>query len=172
MKFGTVPATVAVQRSLDLCAPLFAAAVQRTLARLVGGPTEMVFETLRTPERQSFLYGFGRDYDDGRGKVTKARTSLTSWHGYGLACDVVEKDTTPWAVPDGFWGALGEAAEAEGLAWGGRWTHRSADGIIVPAPDLPHLQWAVCPASPTADDIWLLHQSGLPAVWNKYGAAA
>ena len=42
------------------------------------GLDAIVAETLRTDERQEFLYGFGRDYDDGRGIVTHSRAA-TSW---------------------------------------------------------------------------------------------
>lgn len=160
MKFGVVPPEVPVQRSLDVCAPAFARAVRTMMQLLEGGPQETVFETLRTEARQSFLYRFGRDYDDGRGRVTNAPTALTSWHGFGLACDVVEKDATPWAVPVGFWNAIGDAARTAGLFWGGAWLH----------PDLPHVQWGKCPNSPTEEDRALLKTHGMPAVWKKYGA--
>ena len=158
--FGHVPPEVPVTRSLARCAPKFAAAVQAMMVRLAGGLEERVFETLRTEERQAFLYGFGRTYDDGRGTVTNARTSLKSWHGFGLACDVVEKDATPWSAPVGFWNQLGEAAEECGLTWGGRWTK----------PDLPHVQWGKCPATPTEADRALCAAEGIEAVWRKYGA--
>lgn len=160
-KFGIVPLEVPVQRSLDLCAPRFAAAVRAMLADLAGDREEWAFETLRTPERQRFLYGFGRDYDDGRGKVTNAQTALYSFHGYGLAVDIVEKDATPWDAPIGFWNAIGEAAEKHGLTWGGRWR----------TPDLPHVQWGKCPKSPSAADRALFESGGMRAVWQKYGAA-
>lgn len=161
MKFGVVPPEVPVQRSLDLCAPKFAAAVRAALASIPDrGLGERVFETLRTEERQQFLYGFGRTYDDDRGIVTNANTALYSWHGFGLACDVVEKDGTPWDAPETFWQALGGAAEANGLVWGGRWAHR----------DRPHVQWARCPVSPTQADRELFESDGIQAVWEKYGA--
>lgn len=159
-KFGTVPPEVPVQRSLTLCAPKFASAVTALVAHLNGGLTEMVFETLRTEARQTFLYGFGRDYDDGRGKVTNARSALYSWHGFGLAVDVVEKDATPWNAPPTFWNAIGDAADATGLTWGGRWSK----------PDLPHVQWGGCPASPSDADRALFASGGMEAVWRKYGA--
>lgn len=158
-KFGTVPKEVPVQRTGAGCAPKFVERITALLARLDDG-RELPFEWLRTAERQAFLYGFGRDYDDGRGKVTNAKTQFFSWHGFGLACDVVEKDATPWSAPPTFWNALGEAAEAEGLVWGGRWHH----------PDLPHVQWAGCPVSPTDADRTLVANEGLVAVWRKYGA--
>lgn len=159
-KFGTVPPEVPVQRALDVCAPKFATAVRLMMEKMAGGLVEQVFETLRTPERQKFLYGFGRDYDDGRGKVTNAKTNLMSWHGFGLAVDVVEKDGTPWDAPPTFWNAIGEAAVAQGLTWGGSWVK----------PDLPHVQWGRCPASPTESDRVLYATQGIEAVWAKYGA--
>lgn len=160
-KFGAVPPEVPVTRSLDPCAPRFAAAVRLMMAKLAGGLSEQVFETLRTEQRQAFLYGFGRDYDDGRGKVTNARTALNSWHGFGLAVDIVEKDATPWDAPVTFWNLIGEAAVEQGLVWGGSWAK----------PDLPHVQWGKCPASPTDDDRKLFTEHGMEAVWRKYGAA-
>lgn len=161
-KFGTVPATVPVQRSLELLAPRFGARVRAMLTDLAGGRPEWPFETLRTAERQRFLYGFGRDYDDGRGRVTNARSALYSWHGYGLAIDVVEKDGTPWDAPESFWFALGLAAERHGLVWGGRWKR----------PDRPHVQWGGCPVSPRLADRKLAVAEGILAVQRKYGAAA
>ena len=159
-RFGVVPAEIPVQRSLDVCAPAFAVAVRAMLADLAGDRTAWAFETLRTPERQRFLYGFGRDYDDGRGRVTNAQTSLYSWHGFGLAVDIVEKDATPWDAPVTFWTAIGEAAERHGLVWGGRWKK----------PDLPHVQFGKCRMSPDDTDRKLLADKGLAAVWAKYGA--
>ena len=140
-------------------APKFAAAVNQVLAGLADG-RELPFEWLRTPERQAYLYGFGREYDDGRGIVTNAQTALWSWHGFGLACDVVEKSNTPWGAPPTFWNRIGTAGEAAGLVWGGRWHH----------PDLPHLQWAACPVTPTDDDRAMLAAEGVMAVWAKYDA--
>jgi len=158
-RFGVVPVEVPVQRTSAGCAPLFIAKVQAMLADLNDG-REMPFEWLRTPERQRYLYGHGRDYDDGRGIVTNAQSSLFSWHGFGLACDVVEKDATPWAAPPTFWNRMGEAAERQGLVWGGRWKRA----------DLPHVQWDTGSASPTADDRALAEAEGIEAVWRLYGA--
>ncbi len=161
-RFGVVPVEVRVARTSEGCAPRFVDAVTRTLARLDGGRAELPFEWLRTAERQAYLYGFGREYDDGRGRVTKAATQFNSWHGFGLAVDVVEKDATPWDAPMSFWEELGEAAEAEGLVWGGRFH----------SPDWPHVQaGGTVPASPTGEDILLARSEGIAAVWEKYGWA-
>lgn len=159
-KLPPPPPEIPVQRTSVGSSPVFAAKITAMLERL-GDGREMPFEWLRTPERQRFLWGFGREYDDGRGIVTAAQTSLYSFHGFGLAVDVVEKDATPWNAPPTFWNRLGEAAEAEGLVWGGRW--RKAD--------LPHCQWATGNASPTADDRALYEAEGIAAVWQRYGAA-
>jgi peptidoglycan LD-endopeptidase CwlK len=159
-RFGTIPREIPVERRLQVCAPAFARAVAAMLEDLKGGLEEWAFETLRTEQRQSFLYGFGRNYDDGRGRVTNAKTALNSWHGFGLAVDVVEKDATPWNAPVSFWNDIGDAAERHGLKWGGRWTR----------PDLPHVQWGRCPASPGPNDRALLKASGMEAVWKLYGA--
>ena len=155
------PAEVPVIRTLDVLAPKFRVALEAMLADLAGGPEERLFETLRTEERQAFLYGFGRDYDDGRGIVTKAPTALNSWHGFAMAVDVVEKDATPWDAPPGFWEGIGAAAKRQGLVWGGSWEH----------PDRPHVQWGRCPVSPTRADIALMRTKGIEAVWEKYGAS-
>lgn len=159
-KFGIVPAEVPVNRSLDGLAPKFRVALDAMLRDLTGGPVEWPFETVRTPERQAFLYGFGRDYDDGRGIVTHAISNATTFHGYGLAVDIVEKDATPWTAPDTFWQAIGAAATAHDLKWGGHWKRK----------DLPHVYWGKCPATPTPHDQKLLHTVGPEAVWLKYGA--
>lgn len=158
-KFGTVPPEVPAQRLLSVCAPKVQTAVIAVLADLKDG-REFPFETLRTDARQIYLHGFGRQYDDGRGIVTQAATVDTTWHGYGLAVDLVEKDATPWDAPDEFWQKIGKAAVRHGLSWGGYWTH----------PDRPHVQWGACPKSPTEDDHKLLHTQGIEAVWKKYGA--
>lgn len=162
MKFGQVPSEVPVRRDLGLLAPFFRERVERVLLDLAGGLPEWPFETLRTPERQAYLHGFGRTYDDGRGIVTNAATCWRTWHGYGLAIDIVEKSANPWDAPEGFWLALGQRGEVNGLVWGGRWTH----------PDRPHLQWAGCPVSPTLEDAVLAQEHGIEAVWQKYRATA
>ena len=159
-KFGTVPKEVPVQRDWLGCAPKFVAAVAAMLADLKGEREEWAFETRRTAERQRFLYGFGRDYDDGRGKVTNAQTALYSWHGFGLAVDVVEKDATPWDAPISFWETIGETAERHGLVWGGRWRK----------PDLPHVQWRCATMTPTDGDRLLYEKEGITAVWSRHGA--
>lgn len=155
------PSEVPRQSSLDPLAPKFRAAVEHVIADMQRqGWRVRVFETVRTNERQEYLYGFGRDYDDGRGPVTAARTASLGWHHYGLAADLVEDDATPWVAPQAFWQALGLAAEAHGCTWGGRWTRV----------DLPHIQWGLCRTSPSWRALQLKREGGLPAVWVAVGA--
>lgn len=161
-KFGTVPSEVRVQGDPLFLAPrvrLAALGIVADLGR--AGHAARIFETLRTPERQTFLHGFGRLYDDGRGTVTKVADVWKGWHAYGLAVDIVQDDKTPWDAPQAFWQALGKSAEAHGLRWGGRWKFL----------DLPHSQWGGAPISPTVADAALAASEGIAAVWQKYGAA-
>lgn len=157
MRLPLPPREVPVDRSLAQLAPQFRGAVARVLWQL---PTARLEETFRTPERQAFLYGFGRDYDDGRGIVTQAPTALYSWHGYGLGADLVHA-TMKWDAPRSWFRLLGEVAQAHGLTWGGTWKR----------PDLPHVQWGKCKDSPSDDARRLYAEGGLHAVWRAVGAA-
>lgn len=157
----SLPPEVPRQYELDQCAPLFREAVNRTLADMrTYGWRARVYETLRSDQRQQYLHGFGRRYDDGRGVVTNAKTAVGSWHHYGLAADIVQDDDSPWNAPKGFWRDLGLCAERNGLKWGGRWKNV----------DLPHVQWGRCKKSPSEEAVKLLRQGGYPAVWAAVGA--
>lgn len=160
-------------RSLDVLAPKLRDALLAVQSDLPGA---MVVETLRTAQRQSFLYGFGRDYDDGRGVVTKAATAWGGWHFYGLAVDVIHR-TLAWDAPESFWTALRVAARQQGLTSGDDWDR---DGIPVePDPDecvsdRPHVQWW-CPGmrvSPSVHARALYERGGLALVWHTLGADA
>lgn len=160
-RFGDVPEEVAVESDLSVLAPKFRAAVEATVTAMrAKGHKVRVFETRRTPERQAFIYGFGREYDDGRGIVTKVRDSLASWHGYGLAADIVEDDKDPWTAPQAFWNDLGECARANGLTWGGDWEWK----------DLPHVQWGKCRKSPSNLSREALARGGVEEVWRAVRA--
>lgn len=162
LRLPAPPPEVPRVSSLDLCAPRFAESVRLVLAEMrARGWAVRVFETLRTAERQRYLYGFGREYTDGRGIVTQAATAEHGWHFYGLAADIVQDDATPWHAPKAFWNDLGTITEAHRLRWGGRWK----------MVDLPHVQWGACRVSPSAHARALYQQGGPAAVWRAVGAA-
>lgn len=165
------PAEVPVESSLHVLAPRFREAVQRVCADLVAwGYTPRVFETLRSDARQQFLHGFGRAYDDGRGVVTHSRTADDTWHGFGLAVDIICARQL-WNAPRDFWEVLGTSARRHGLVWGADWNGNwsSADERFV---DRPHIQWgAPMRRSPSARAVELRRQGGNPAVWAEVGAA-
>lgn len=147
--------------SLEGLAPKFRYAVEHVLADVrAAGYRIKVFETIRTNERQKYLYGFGREYDDGRGPVTKVSHADLGWHFYGMAADLVEDDATPWTAPQSFWQTLGKAAEKHGCKWGGRWT----------TVDLPHIQFGKCKTTPSAESRTLYAQGGRELLWRKVGA--
>ena len=157
---------------LALLAPGFRDAVEEALAKCndparPGGPLDaIVFEAFRSNARQAYLYAQGRTRPGA--VVTNASSSLTSWHGYGLAVDVVHRT--------GFWTPFGEDAKrneqwfAEVAAvfkatrcnWGGDWTK----------PDTPHMQWGRMPASPSAAARASIASRGAPALWAAFQASA
>jgi len=168
--FGTVPVEVRAVRDLSVLAPKFRAALERGIARLMAmGFDPVVVETLRTHDRQEYLYGFGRDYDDGRGRVTFSRDADETWHGYGLAADVIPRKDG-YTAPRWVWDAYGRAWQAEGLRWGADWDHDGStkDETFL---DFPHVQWGPpMRRSPSPRAARLLATGGPPAVWREVGA--
>src|SRR5689334_17811361 len=149
--------------SLDVVAPKLRAGILATFDSMRAlGLDPIVAESLRTDERQTWLFGFGRDYDDGRGRVTNAPTGQWSWHMYGLAVDVTSR-----ALGDDvgglFWYHLGKIAKRNGLAWGGDWPRFT---------DRPHVQWGPpMRQSPSSRAYDLYQTGGFEAVWREVGAA-
>ena len=152
-------------------APRFREAVERVLERMrADGHDPLVFETLRTEQRQQFIYGFGREYDDGRGVVTHSESAADTWHGYGLAVDIVSASKL-WSASKQFWISLGIAVREEGLIWGADWNSngRSDDERFV---DRPHVQWGNgMRRSPSSKAVQLMATGGYQAVWAAVGAA-
>lgn len=169
------PAEVACCDDLAQLAPQFRFAIERLLERLEAqGFKARIAETIRTNERQAYLYGFGRDYDDDRGIVTQSPSALTSWHGFGLAVDIVHA-TLGWGAPSTFWAALERAALAEGLTSGADWNRNGEHDEKFC--DRPHVQW-YCPGmrvSPSDHARQLVDQLGLERglheVWIEVRAA-
>lgn len=153
-------------RDLSLLAPKFRDAVTAALADCAArGLTAKVNEGFRSNARQAWLYAQGRTRP-GK-KVTNAPTSLTSWHGYGLAVDIIHQ--TKGYEPAGKDGPANEKWFADvaavfkqhGCAWGGDWTK----------PDTPHMQWGKCRPSPSDRARELIASGGVEAVWAAVSAA-
>lgn len=148
-------------RDLTLLAPRFREAVaQGILACKAKGYPVKVNEAYRSQARQAWLYAQGRTRP-GK-KVTKAPTSLTSWHGYGLAVDVIHETKAYWpygksedAKNEKWFAEIAAIFKQCGCSWGGDWTD----------PDTPHMQWGNCPASPSDAARALMRDKGVIAVW-------
>lgn len=158
-----IPAEPLPIRLLNGLAPKFSAslvAIMMDMAAL-GWPC-IVRETLRTNERQSWLYGFGRWYDDGRGIVTSVLSAFTGWHFFGLAADLVHASYGDNA-PDAFYLALEKVAERHNCRTGLRWK-------TIPGGDGKHVQWGPCRVSPSWRAKALYLTGGNLAVWKAVGA--
>jgi hypothetical protein len=130
----------------------------------------LIYETTRTDARQRYLYGFGREYDDGRGIVTHSINCDHTWHSehFGLAADIIHV-SQGWDAPAAFWVALRTEAERLGLRSGADWDMRpeTREDFV----DAPHVQWGPPmrrSPSPHAKQLW--ESGGLRAVWREVGA--
>jgi peptidoglycan L-alanyl-D-glutamate endopeptidase CwlK len=152
-------------RDLQKLAPKFRQAVEAALAECeTKGLHAKVNEALRSQERQAFLFAQGRTRPGNI--VTNAPTSLTSWHGYGLAVDVIHRTLAfkPFgadrAANEQWFADVGAVFKNNGCSWGGDWTH----------PDTPHMQWGHCRPSPSDRARELIAGGGVEAVWTEVGA--
>lgn len=159
----TDPSTAS--RDLSLLAPKFRAAVEAAIADCAaqGFPVK-VAEALRSQERQAWLYAQGRTRPGSI--VTHASTNLTSWHGYGLAVDVIH-ETKGWAPG---------ASDRETTAWFRKVadifkSHGCSAGMDWSKADPPHMQWGNMPASPGVTHKAAKQSRGNAAVWRDVGAA-
>ena len=160
MSAGT--GTAQVNRDLDLLAPKFREAVKVAIAECnAAGYQAMVYEGYRTQELQAIYYARGRTVIPPTHTVTNAPTNLTSWHGYGLAVDVVHQ-TKYWEPEEGegWFRKVAEIFKKHGCKWGGDWNR----------PDTPHFQWGACKASPSDKARELIASGGVIAVWKAVGA--
>lgn len=168
-KLPAPPKEVPVNRDVLTLAPKFRAAVEELLMRhRAYGHDPIVFETLRTEERQRFIYGFGRDYDDGRGVVTYSQSADETWHAFGLAVDIISQ-SKQWDAPKRFWRDLETIAESLGLVSGRDWD--GDDATKERFVDSPHVQFGKpMRRSPSPRAARLLAEGGFEAVWREVGA--
>ncbi len=142
-------------RNLDHLAPKFAAAVRAALADCTAAGLEaMVYEAYRSQELQSRYYARGRTVVPPRRTVTNAPTNDRSWHGYGLAVDVIHARDR-WEPRRGWFEEVAAIFVNHQCKWGGDWQMQ----------DLPHFQWHLCRASPSPQARQLLREGGQVAVW-------
>lgn len=151
-----------VDRSLDRLAPKMKAAVEQLLAATVlHGLDAMVYEAFRSAALQERYWHWGRPpTPDFPHPVTNARSNLFSWHGYGLAVDVISA-SQGWQAGEAWFQQLAEVAKPLGLKWGGDWKRR----------DDPHFQWGRCRASPSELARTIYRAHGLTELWRVVGAA-
>lgn len=149
-----------VTNDIATLAPRFAAAVTEALAACkANGLDAVVYEAYRSAELQELYYERGRTQIPPAGTVTNARSNLYSWHGYGLAVDVIHA-TKEWDAPESWFAAVAVHFRASGCRWGGEWKFK----------DLPHFQWGLCKPSPSDNARAILAAGGAEAVWRAVGA--
>ena len=160
MSAGAVADALRVHDELSELAPLFAAAVQRALAECARqGLDAIVYEALRTQQLQAEYYARGRTKRPPYQTVTNAPTNLHSWHGYGLAIDVISR-SKQWSAGAAWFTRVAEIFKANDCKWGGDWRSQ----------DLPHFQWHLCKASPSPEARHLIATQGMEAVWRAVQA--
>ena len=146
---------------LGKLAPRFREAVEAALEECEDqGLDAFVFEAYRSDELQQTYYERGRTIIPPERPVTNAPNNLYSWHGYGLAVDVISRSQY-WNAGTEWFEQVAEIFKRHGCKWGGDWRR----------PDLPHMQWGRCKASPSDYARELIEQGGMELVWEVCGAA-
>ena len=117
--------------------PVFATHVEAIVAGLrAEGHDPRDAATYRDPERQDFIYDVGQLLEMfGARPMTRARGGRSCHNNRALtgdaaalAADIVPgPDLTTAAQKAAFFHALGKAAKARGLGWGGDWARKNPD---------------------------------------------
>jgi hypothetical protein len=151
-------------RDMLKVAPRFRLAVESAVTDAnADGLDCYVWEAYRSQELQALYYARGRPPTPEYPKpVTYAPSNLYSWHGYGLAVDVISRQHR-WDRPWTWWVAVAAHFERRGCKWGGAWKP--------PKQDTPHFQWAACKPSPSDRARELIAAGGMEAVWFAVGAS-
>lgn len=163
MSAGARGSATTVSSDLQLLAPKFSAAVERAIAECNNEQNKLdakVFEAYRSQELQTIYYARGRTVIPPTRPVTNARTNLESWHGYGLAVDVIHR-TKFWDAGDAWFERVAAIFLRHECKWGGHWRQR----------DLPHFQWHRCKPSPSDIARQIIRTEGVEGVWRVVGAA-
>lgn len=153
--------TAGVDSSLAGLAPKFRAAVQAALADCDAVRLNaVVYEANRSHQLAVLYYARGRTIIPPTATVTNAPDETYSWHGFGLAVDVIHR-VKQWDMPASWFASVALIFKRHGCKWGGDWRQR----------DLPHHQWGACKPSPSNQARALLASGGMPAVWLAVGAS-
>jgi D-alanyl-D-alanine dipeptidase len=157
-----LPSTLKPDRDLARLAPKFREAVEAAIAECRRQNLDaMVYEAYRSQKLQALYYARGRSVIPPHHTVTNAPTNRHSWHGYGLAVDVVH--ARQFWEPEGgaaWFKQVADVFARHGCQWGGNWRK----------PDLPHFQWGRCRPSPSDEARRLIDSEGEVAVWRAVGA--
>jgi peptidoglycan LD-endopeptidase CwlK len=149
-----------VNNDLSQLAPLFRAAVVKAIAECnAQGLDAFVYEAYRSQELQAEYFSRGRTKRPPLQTVTNAPTNLLSWHGYGLAVDVISR-SKGWNAGRKWFEDVAKIFKANNCKWGGDWQ----------SVDLPHFQWHRCKPSPSAEARALISTLGPVAVWARVEA--
>lgn len=142
------------ERRLQQIHPALAAAVRALIADLAAkGTVVEVVQGLRTYAEQDELYAKGRTKP---GQIVTQARGGESNHNFGLAVDLCPfvDDKPDWNAPMSVWAAIGVAAEARGLEWGGSWKKFL---------DKPHVQ---LPGMTVKECARCYESGGIHAVWS------
>ena len=124
-----------------------------------AGLDAFVYEGQRSAALQALYFARGRTIIPPTRTVTNARSNLYSWHGYGLAVDVISL-SNEWDVPASWFADVAAIFKQYDCKWGGDWKMK----------DLPHFQWAACKPSPSDRAREILATDGVEGVWAAVGA--
>lgn len=93
----------------------------------------VIIETVRSNERQAYLYELGRTIDIKNGIVTNVKIPTFHNEIVGLAFDIAPlvNGSIPWNGHSNLWNLMGQEGKKLGLTWGGDWK-----SIV----DKPHFQ--------------------------------
>jgi peptidoglycan LD-endopeptidase CwlK len=147
---------------LQYLAPQFRLAVESALDECNDSThrlNAMVYETFRSNALQGVYYARGRTVKPPAWTVTNARSNLFSWHGYGLAVDVINRQSG-WDAGNPWFREVADIFKRHDCKWGGDWS----------SPDRPHFQWGKCKPSPSAVARELIATTGVVSVWKAVGA--
>jgi hypothetical protein len=125
---------------------------------LQKGHVIRVYETMRSNTLAKMYHQLG---------VSKAPNVWRSWHGFGLAVDLIHpaRAWDAWTATDqaatDWRSTVIEAGKAAGLDWGGDW---------VSFKDYPHWQFGTVKPSPSDEAIRLYREEGLVELWRVVSA--